>query len=71
MHGVTYPCLVDDGAVMAAQFAGIAPQGLPSTVLIDADQRVGVALLGAVNTAQLLPYLDTLLTEGTTTDDVN
>ncbi|MEE8600215.1 hypothetical protein [Euzebya tangerina] len=56
---------------MAAQFAGIAPQGLPSTVLIDADQRVGVALLGAVNTAQLLPYLDTLLTEGTTTDDVN
>lgn len=62
-QGVTYPSLFDPAATIAAQFGGIAPEALPSTILLDAEHRVAVRLFGAVTAAQLRPYLDELLAE--------
>lgn len=59
-QAVTYPSLFDPGAEIASRFEGIAPQALPSTILVDADQRVAVRLFGAVSRAQLQPYLEAL-----------
>jgi thiol-disulfide isomerase/thioredoxin len=64
-QGVNYPSLFDDGAVIAAQFGGIAPEALPSTILLDAEQRVAVRLFGAVRREQLQPYLDALTSDAT------
>lgn len=60
---VNYPSLYDRGALIAAQFGGIAPEALPSTILLDADGRVAVRLFGAVSQATLVPYLEALLEE--------
>lgn len=54
---VDYPSFFDPGAIIAAEFGGIAPSALPSTILVDADGRTAVTLLGAVSRAQLEPYL--------------
>lgn len=61
-QGVTYPSFHDQGAVVAAAFGGIAPEALPSTILLDAQHRVAVRLFGAVSRTQLQPYLDALIT---------
>lgn len=63
---VTYPSLFDEGAVIAAQFGGIAPEALPSTILLDAEHRVAVRLFGERDQAQLASYLDELTTENLT-----
>ena len=62
-QGVTYPSLVDPDATIAASFGGVAPSALPSTILLDADQRVSLQLFGAVTQDQLEPYLDELVAE--------
>lgn len=62
-QGVDYPSWFDEGAVIAAQFGGIAPEALPSTILLDAEHRVAVTLLGAVSRGQLEPYLQALTAE--------
>jgi thiol-disulfide isomerase/thioredoxin len=56
-QGVDYPSLFDPGATIASRFEGIAPQALPSTILVDAEQQVAVRLFGAVSRDQLEPYL--------------
>ena len=61
--GVTYPSWFDPAAAIAAQFGGIAPEALPSTILLDAEHRVAVRLFGAVTEPQLSSYLDDLLLE--------
>ena len=60
---VNYPSIFDSGAVIAAAFGGIAPEALPSTILLDAEGRVAVRIFGAVSAAALEPYLDSLLAE--------
>ncbi len=60
---VNYPSIFDDDASVAAAFGGIAPEALPSTILIDAEGRVAVRLFGAVSAVTLEPYLDALLAE--------
>lgn len=66
---VTYPSLFDRGAAIAAAFGGIAPEALPSTILIDGEGRVAVRLFGAVTGDILEPYLDALLAEGASAAD--
>ncbi len=61
--GVEYPSLSDEGATIAARFGGLAPEALPSTVLLDSEHRVAVRLFGAVTETQLGDYLDGLLAE--------
>jgi thiol-disulfide isomerase/thioredoxin len=60
-QSVTYPSLHDPAATIASRFEGVAPQALPSTVLVDADGDVAVRLFGAVRRDQLEPYLDELV----------
>lgn len=60
---VTYPSFTDGDAVIAGAFGGIAPSALPSTILLDAEHRVAIRLLGAVTAAQLQPYIDELIAE--------
>lgn len=63
-QGVDYPSWFDEGAVIAASFGGVAPEALPSTILLDGEHRIAVRLLGAVSRAQLEPYLDELISTG-------
>ncbi len=60
-QSVNYPSWFDDSAEIAAAFGGIAPEALPSTILLDRDHRVAVRLFGAVSRDQLQPYLDALV----------
>ncbi|MGH8906387.1 MAG: TlpA family protein disulfide reductase [Egibacteraceae bacterium] len=56
--GITYPSLFDPSARIAAQFRGIAPQALPTTLVLDAAHRVAVRHFGAVTAGELRGYLD-------------
>lgn len=58
---VPFPSWYDPGATIAAQFGGIGPSALPTTLILDRDHRVAVRLLGAVNRARMRPHLDALL----------
>jgi thiol-disulfide isomerase/thioredoxin len=64
--GITYPSFYDPAVKLAASFRGIAPQALPTTLVLDAEHRVAVRHFGAVTAAQLRSYLDQVLqgTEG-------
>lgn len=62
-QGVTYPSWFDDGAVIAAAFGGIAPEALPSSILLDADHRIAVRLFGLRTEAEFASYLDELVAE--------
>ena len=44
-------------------FGGIAPEALPSTILLDREHRVAIRLFGAVTMADLVPFLDQLSSE--------
>ncbi|MGH8896089.1 MAG: TlpA family protein disulfide reductase [Egibacteraceae bacterium] len=61
--GVTYPSFYDPSVRIAAQFRGIAPQALPTTLVLDAEHRVAVRHFGAVTGAQLRGYLERVLGE--------
>lgn len=61
--GVTYPSFYDPSVRIAAQFRGIAPQALPTTLVLDAGHRVAVRHFGAVTGAQLRGYLERVLGE--------
>lgn len=61
--GITYPSFYDPSAKIAAQFRGIAPQALPTTLVLDAGHRVAVRHFGAVTEAQLRGYLEQVLGE--------
>lgn len=62
-QAVTYPSLYDDTSAIAGAFGGIAPEALPSTILLDDQHRVALRLFGAVTRPQLEPLLDELLVE--------
>jgi thiol-disulfide isomerase/thioredoxin len=62
-YGISYPSWDDESAQIASQFGALGPAGLPSTVLIDSEQRVAARLFGAVSARQLAPRLDGLLAE--------
>ena len=61
--GITYPSFEDKAAVIAAEFGGIGPAALPSTLVLDTQHRVAVQFFGAVDRQRLDPVLDGLLAE--------
>jgi len=61
--GITYPSFFDPAVRIAAQFRGIAPQALPTTLVLDAQHRVAVQHFGAVTASELRAYLDAVLRE--------
>jgi thiol-disulfide isomerase/thioredoxin len=61
--GIVYPSLFDPSAGIAAQFRGVAPQALPTTLVLDAAHRIAVTHFGAVTAVELRSYLERVLSE--------
>lgn len=58
---VPYPSWYDESAAIAAQFGGIGPSALPTTLVLDSDHRVAARLFGAVDRARLSRAIDKVL----------
>ncbi len=56
-----YPSWFDPSASIAAQFGGIGPSALPTTMVLDADHRVAVRLFGAVDRIRLSTAIEAVL----------
>jgi len=59
-YGVTYPSIVDTDGAMQFAFSGtVAPNAVPTTLVLDTQGRVAARILGRVSEASIL---DTLIT---------
>lgn len=61
---VPYQSWSDPSGVIAAQFGGIGPAALPTTLLLDREHRVAARMFGEVTARQVSARLDALLREG-------
>ncbi|MDI3385881.1 TlpA disulfide reductase family protein [Streptomyces sp. B-S-A8] len=64
-HGVEYPSFYDPSGKLILQFpkGSLAPQQIPSTIVIDRDGKLAARALQAVNDKQLHQMIDPLLAE--------
>ena len=60
-HDIPFPSLHDPSRSVAAAFGRVGPAGLPTTVVLDDEQRVAARLLGGVTARELSGVLDQLL----------
>ena len=60
---VPYASAYDPENVFAANFRGIGPRTIPSTIFIDPEGRVGARVFGLVSTSELIGLADHLATE--------
>lgn len=60
---IPFPSWVDRSVEISASFGGIGPSAMPTTILLDAEHRVAVRLIGAVTFSQVREYLDPLVAE--------
>lgn len=60
---VPYPSLYDPASRYAAEFGGIGPRSIPSTILIDAEGRVAARLFGTTTTEELVTLAGLLAAE--------
>lgn len=60
---IPFPSWSDPASEIAAAFGGIGPAALPSTLVLDAEQRVAARFFGAVTFTELKAVLDPLLEE--------
>ncbi len=59
-YGITYPSIVDTDGAMQFAFSGtVAPNAVPTTLVLDREGRVAARILGRVSEASIL---DTLIT---------
>lgn len=58
-----YPSWFDPPGQIAAEFGGIAPSALPSTLVLDAQHRVAARFVGAVTYARVQQVLQPLLAQ--------
>lgn len=63
-HDKPYPSWFDPPGEIAAEFGGIAPSAMPSTLLLDAQHRVAARFVGAVTYAEVQRRLEPLLAQG-------
>lgn len=62
--GVTYPSVVDrDGGVLLALRGAVAPNAIPSTVVVDREGRVAARVSGRVDRATLVGLVEDVLAE--------
>ena len=59
--GVPYPSWYDESASIAAQFGGIGPSALPTTMVLDSEHRVAARLFGAVDLPTLSATIDAVI----------
>ncbi|MFM9369209.1 TlpA family protein disulfide reductase [Streptomyces sp. Da 82-17] len=64
-HGVEYPSFYDPSGKLILRFpkGSLAPQQIPSTIVIDKDGKMAARALQAVNDKQLHQMIDPLLAE--------
>lgn len=60
---VPYPSLFDPDNRYAAEFAGVGPRSIPTTILIDRQGRVAARLFGSTTTLEVLALVDRLIDE--------
>lgn len=60
-YDTPYPSWFDPPGEIAADFGGIAPTALPSTLVLDAQHRVAARFVGAVTYARVQQVLQPLL----------
>ena len=60
---VPYPSVYDPASRYAAEFGGIGPRSIPSTILIDAEGRVAARLFGTTTTEEVVTLAERLATE--------
>lgn len=60
---IPYDSLFDPSSSYAAQFGGIGPRAIPTTLIIDSHGRVAVRLFGITSYSELALALERLLTE--------
>lgn len=65
--GIDYPSILDaNTATVQLAFAGtVAPNAVPTTVVLDRDGRVAARISGLINKSNLAAMIDTVLAEGT------
>lgn len=59
---VAYPSLYDPANDYAADFGGIGPRTIPSTVFVDADGRVAARIFGVLGTREIIGMADAIAT---------
>ena len=63
-YGITYPSIPDEGAeIMYALRGQVAPNAVPSTLVIDRDGRVAARISGAIDPSVLRTMIDTVIDE--------
>ncbi|MEE1618151.1 TlpA family protein disulfide reductase [Brachybacterium sp. J153] len=63
-YGITYPSLPDtDAQIMYALRGQVAPNAVPSTLVLDREGRVAARISGAADPSVLRAMLDTVLAE--------
>ena len=64
-YGITYPSLPDSDAEIMYQLRGqVAPNAVPTTLVLDHDGRVAGRISGAIDPSILRSMLDAVLAEG-------
>ncbi|MET8750270.1 TlpA disulfide reductase family protein [Streptomyces sp. NPDC004667] len=65
-HGLDFPSLHDPAGALLLRFPPevLNPQTIPSTLIVDREGRVAVAIGGAVSAARLKPLIDRVAAEG-------
>lgn len=58
---VPYPSIDDPATAFAAEFKGVGPRSIPSTVVIDPQGRVAARLFGSTTAEELVAITDALL----------
>lgn len=65
--GITYPSLVDDGAMQAGFASSLPVAGIPTTFVIDRSGRVAARAVSEVSYTRLLELVEAVLAEDETT----
>lgn len=60
---IPYPSLFDPSSGYAAQFGGVGPRSIPTTILIDAEGRVAAQLFGVTDFIEVTALADRLASE--------
>lgn len=62
-NDLVFPSWFDPDEAIAASFDEVAPLGLPTTMILDAEHRVAVRFFGGITGATFAPYLEQVLSE--------
>jgi len=56
--GIAYPSLVDETGELLASLPGVPPKAVPSTLILDAQGRIAVRVIGEVPADRLAGLIE-------------